>query len=143
MWLIRRHTALLLLLLFAPAGLVAQEGTKKADLLRFFEERAREDARNEHLLKHTHPEDERDYWADQRNFEKDLKKLSYKTYQAYLKEKRNAYADQSMQCDSSCSHSDYYYRMAAFYEHYGSRPYLDPKNAESESISAVQKKKLK
>ncbi len=143
MWLIRRHIALLLLLLFAPAGLIAQEGTEKGDLLRFFEERAWKDAKNEHMLKHTHPEDERDYWADQLNFEKDLKKLSYKTYQVYLKEKRSAYAEISAQCDSSCNHSDYYYKMASFYDHYGSKPYLDPKKADSESISAIQKKKLK
>ncbi len=137
------HIACLLLLLTVPSGLISQELAQEGDRIAFFKNRAWQDAKNEQNLQYTHLEDERDYWNDQRNFEKALKKLSYLTYQTYLAAKKDAYDEHATVCNDSCNHGVYYYNMSAFYKQHGvvNAMYLDPKETQSESISSVSKKK--
>lgn len=139
---------LFMTLICLPVGLFSQQTQGKEHSLSFFRERARQDAEREQSLRHGYM-DEVDYWKDQKNFEKAIKKLSYKVYQMYLQEKRDAYLEHGECCDQHCDHSSYYYRMAAFYSRYDEpdRHYNPPltgsKDAFPTDISVVNKTKFR
>jgi len=114
---------LFIVVLCLPVELFSQDSYEKANRLSFFEQRARQDAKQEQSLQLKYEEDQIDYWTDQRNFENELKKLSYKVYQVYLKGKRDAYSEHEEQCGGHCDHGDYYYLQADFYFQYGKRDY--------------------
>jgi hypothetical protein len=81
----------------------------------YYEKRAYEDAKFEQQLKLENEDEEAKFWNDQEQYEKDLKKRDRKAYRAYLRGKRDAYAEHYGHCDHSCYHSDYYYHHASFY----------------------------
>ena len=93
----------------------AQESMGADKTLRFFIEKALEDAAHEQHLKLPFAEDELDFWKDQRNFERALKKQSYTAYHVYVNSKWEAYSKHSVSHNLDCKHSEHYYKQAAFY----------------------------
>lgn len=77
--------------------------------------RALADARYEQHMRLLTPDDELDYWTDQRNFEAALEKRFFQGYQTYIITKRSAYRDHMNDCASACGHGDYYELQAAYY----------------------------
>ncbi|MGM5470079.1 hypothetical protein ACS386_07350 [Flavobacteriaceae bacterium LMO-SS05] len=90
---------------------------KVVDKESYYEQRAEEDAKYEQKFTADSKKDEQQFWEDQKNYEKDLKKRDRKAYRAYMNGKRDAYAEHYNHCDHSCHHSDYYYNHASFYYH--------------------------
>jgi len=103
-------------LLSFSGTLLAQE--EKEDKLTYYEQRAAEDAKYEQSLAVQNEEDEEDFWQDQKQYEKDLKRRDRKAYKAYMKGKRDAYAEHEVHCNSHCHHSDRYYYHTTFYYSY-------------------------
>ncbi len=104
-----------------PIVMSSQDTAELPDNFSFFKEQARKDAKHEQLLSLSHIEDEMDYWKDQRNFEKSLKKISYNGYQAYVNAKWAAYSEHEEHCTDECSHGAYYLAQASFYSRYGEK----------------------
>jgi hypothetical protein len=99
----------------------AQAGGKEnatQDKLSYYEQRAKEDAAYEQSLAMENESDEEDFWGDQKQYEKDLKKRDKEAYKAYMKGKRDAYAEHARHCSHRCYHSDHYYHHASFYYNY-------------------------
>ncbi|MFC4721049.1 hypothetical protein ACFO5O_01845 [Geojedonia litorea] len=104
----------------------AQEEGKsieKETKMSYYEQRALEDAKFEQEFKSENKKDEERFWKDQKSYEDKLKKRDRKAYKAYMKGKRDAYAEHYNHCDHSCYHSDHYYHHASFYYH---RYYYEP-----------------
>jgi hypothetical protein len=122
--------ALMLFFICAVYGTVnAQEqnqSDEKDDKQSYYEKRAYEDAKFEQQFKPENENEETKFWNDQEQYEKDLKKRDRKAYRAYMRGKRDAYAEHYNHCDHSCYHSDHYYHHASFYyydyHYYESRP---------------------
>lgn len=111
-------TALFLSVSFT--SLIAQEEElSNEDQLSYYEKRAMEDAEYEQSLTMANEEDEADFWNDQKQYEKDLKKRDRKAYKAYMKGKQDAYAEHARYCDNHCHHSgQYHYHASFYYSHY-------------------------
>ncbi|MBT8238276.1 MAG: hypothetical protein HKP38_01045 [Croceitalea sp.] len=108
-------------------GLKAQEEPKQQeDKSSYYEQRAKQDAEYEQSLALDKEADEADFWADQKQYEKDLKARDKKAYKAYMKGKRDAYAEHEAHCGDHCGHSDYYHHHAHFYYTYHSNYYRSP-----------------
>ena len=107
----------LLALIFSTALTAQEKETQHTELDRdsYYEQRAREDAEYEQALAMRNEEDEKDFWKDQERYEKDLRKRDKKAYRAYMKGKRDAYAEHAAHCDHYCHHSDHYHRQAQMY----------------------------
>ena len=99
--------------------LYAQAKVEKQRALTFFMEKALEDAVYEHNIQLTNTEDEIDFWNDQRNYERALKKLSYTAYQVYVNTKLEAYDNHRLICDAPQNHSKHYLQQANFYAEQG------------------------
>lgn len=112
----------LAILLFSFVGLKAQEvESTEQEKLTYYEQRAREDAQFEQSHELVEEEEE-EFWESQQDYEKQLKKRDKKAYKAYMKGKRDAYAEHRSHCDHHCHHSDHYHTHASFY-YYHSEPY--------------------
>lgn len=85
------------------------------DNLPFYEEQARKDAYREQSSTFSSLEDEKDFWYDQVQYEKELKKQHGSASKAYMEAKRIAYSKHAEECKNDCTHSDYYYQQASFY----------------------------
>lgn len=85
----------------------------------FYESIALRDAQLEATLVFTSEEDESDYWKDQLNFEKRLKKELYRAYKTYIFFKRKAYQEHQKECDIVAYHGNGYNTKALFYEVHG------------------------
>ncbi|QBA63155.1 hypothetical protein [Muriicola soli] len=85
----------------------------------FYESIAIRDAQLEAILEFTSEEDESDYWKDQLNFEKRLKKEKYRAYKTYIFFKRKAYQEHQKECDIVAYHGNGYNKKALFYEVHG------------------------
>jgi hypothetical protein len=96
-----------------------KETTKKN--FTFFMEKALEDAIYEQNIQLKLAEDEIDFWKDQRNYERALKKKSYTAYQVYVNTKLEAYDNHRLECKSPHQHSDHYFLQAAFYSEQGKK----------------------
>ena len=109
-----------LLAFTSTTHLFAQEekDTTEQDKLSYYEQRAKEDAKYEQSLALENENDEEDFWDDQKQYEKDLKKRDKEAYKAYMKGKRDAYAEHERHCSHRCYHSDQYYHHASFYYSY-------------------------
>lgn len=102
-------------LLFISVGVVAQEeATIENEKLSYYEQRAIEDAKYEQTQQLDEDEEEA-FWEGQKEYERKLKKRDKKAYKAYLKGKRDAYAEHREHCNSHCHHSDHYHSHASFY----------------------------
>ncbi|SFC06910.1 hypothetical protein SAMN04487891_105193 [Flagellimonas taeanensis] len=118
-----KHTEFFIMLLaltFSTVMVAQEKGTEAPELDRdsYYEQRAREDAEYEQALEMRNEEDEKDFWKDQDKYEKDLRKRDKKAYKAYMKGKRDAYAEHAAHCDNHCHHSDHYHRQAQIYYTY-------------------------
>ncbi len=144
----KAHIGLLALLLLLHAGIFSQELQRKVMDMAAFEQLAKTDAQYEQSLQSLNGTDEADFWTDQKNFEKALKKRNYTAYQGYLKGKRDAYLEHELHCSTHCKHDAQYYLQAAFYYQYGksktsySSAFLGDKAGKPAEISAVSKKKF-
>jgi hypothetical protein len=115
--------------LLTGSGLLwAQETDPEQEKLSYYEQRAREDAGYEQSLAIETEAEESDFWEDQQAYEKELKKRDRKAYRAYMKGKRDAYAEHYEHCDHHCNHGSHYYSHATFYYHgyYGHHYYRRP-----------------
>lgn len=123
----KRVTCISFLLLIS-GFMFAQEPVSEADRLSYYEQRAREDAAYEQSLV-LKEEEASDFWYDQEQYERELKKRDKKAYKAYMKGKRDAYAEHYENCGHHCHHGSHYYAHANFYYHgyrshrYYHRPY--------------------
>tara|TARA_R110000751_G_scaffold105189_3_gene201111 strand:+ start:4395 stop:4835 length:441 start_codon:yes stop_codon:yes gene_type:complete len=117
----------LAILLFSFIGSIAQEveSTEK-EKLTYYEQRAKEDAQFEQSQELAEAEEE-EFWESQKEYERELKKRDRKAHKAYMKGKRDAYAEHREHCDSHCHHSQHYHTHASFYyyhnDHYSYRSY--------------------
>jgi hypothetical protein len=96
----------------------------------YYEQRALEDAKYEQELVVGSIEEEQEFWEDQKQYEKDLKKRDKKAYRAYIKGKRDAYQEHYEYCSSHCHHGQHYYTHATYYYYgYNRRHYYRSSNS--------------
>ncbi|MBP0904408.1 hypothetical protein ACFSKN_12415 [Mariniflexile gromovii] len=81
----------------------------------YYQKRAEEDAKFEQQFSAKTKAEEESFWEDQKSYEENLKKNDKKAYKAYMKGKKDAYANHYEDCNHHCHHSDYYYHHASFY----------------------------
>ena len=86
----------------------------------YYQQRAREDAQHEQEFKASTKKEERTFWKEQKEYEKNLKSENRVAYKVYIEAKNDAYAKHYHNCNNDCYHSDYYYQNAAYY-YYGYR----------------------
>ena len=115
----------LLILLFL--GIIvtahAQEASVKSetninvntDKITYYQQRGREDANYELTFTAQTKAEEKAFWKEQKEYEKELKKKNRKAYQAYIASKEDVYTTHHSHCDSHCHHSDAFYGYAGFY----------------------------
>ena len=111
------------LLLFAIFTLISNFGfsqenkleTKKETKASYYEGRGKEDAAFEQSLKSESKQEEKEFWENQKEYEQDLKRNDRKAYRAYMRGKRDAYAEHHEYCGYSCHHSDHYYNHCRLY----------------------------
>ena len=108
--------ALILIFVFGsgPISLAQELDTSVYDL-QFYERLAQRDAAYEQDLKFSNEQDERDYWQDQKNFEKLLFQKNPEAYHVYISNKGPSYIDHIHNCDAECGHGDFYKREVAFF----------------------------
>ncbi|MFV9550166.1 hypothetical protein [Algibacter sp. PT7-4] len=87
----------------------------KIDKKSYYEKRAAEDAKYEQQFKAESEKESKAFWNEQKAYEKDLKKKDRQAYKAYMKGKRDAYAEHYNHCNSHCHHEHSYYNHAAYY----------------------------
>ncbi len=125
----RLALSFLVLLMAGPVYLRAQESPDGEEQQSYYERRAREDAAYEQSLALEDEAEAEDFWEDQEHYEKELKKRDKRAYKAYMKGKRDAYAEHYEHCGHHCHHDRHYYSHATFYYHgyhghyYYRRPY--------------------
>lgn len=88
----------------------------------YYRQRAIEDAKFEQQFEAKNKAEEDAFWEDQENYEKKLKRNDRKAYRAYMKGKRDAYAEHYEHCDHE-HHSHDYYTHASFYYYRYEDPY--------------------
>ncbi len=123
---------LLSFLLVLPLVLIGQQAENQLPL-DFYHNRAQEDASYEHNLEWTYEEDEKDFWFDQRLFERDLRKKDHEGYLAYMEGKKVAYTEHEQVCDEQCHHGKYYRIQSKFYTRFNSAGKVLTKATEARS----------
>ena len=96
-----------------------QDAVAEVESQQFFAAQARADGLFEQQLIFNTVQDEEDYWADQRAYERELYKRDAKSYASYILSKRKVYAAHEPLCGDRCLHGDYYYMQLAFYLQFG------------------------
>jgi hypothetical protein len=86
-----------------------------ADKTTYYQQRGSEDANYELTFKAKTKAEERAFWKEQKEYEKDLKKKNRKAYQVYIASKQDVYTTHHSHCDAHCHHSDSFYGHARFY----------------------------
>jgi hypothetical protein len=81
----------------------------------YYGQRGAEDANYELQFKAKSKSDEVSFWQEQQQYEKELKKDNKRAYRAYIRGKKEAYAEHHHHCDDHCYHSDSFYQHAGFY----------------------------
>lgn len=87
----------------------------RIDKKSYYQERAQEDAKYEQHFSADTKAEEASFWKEQKEYENNLRQKDKKAHKAYLKSKKEAYANHYDHCDSHCHHSEYYYQHASFY----------------------------
>jgi hypothetical protein len=115
----------LLILLFSGtiATVHAQEASVKSetnintnlDKITYYQQRGSEDANYELTFKAKTKTEEKAFWKEQKEYEKELKKKNRKAYRAYIASKEDVYTTHHSHCDAHCHHSDSFYGHAGFY----------------------------
>ncbi|MEH6407925.1 MAG: hypothetical protein V7767_11640 [Leeuwenhoekiella sp.] len=106
---------LLIFTVLFSSAIMAQEENKDETKSSYYEQRARQDAAFEQSYKAESETEEQAFWNEQHDYENELKKKDKKAYKAYMKGKKDAYAEHEAHCDSHCHHSDHYHSQASFY----------------------------
>lgn len=88
------------------------------DRIGYYEQRGAEDARFEFEFKSKSKADEKAFWKEQKEYEKNLKKQNRRAYRTYIASKQEAYAEHYHHCDGHCYHNDSFYHHAGYY-YYG------------------------
>ena len=92
-----------------------KEKVSKEDLKSYYQKRAKEDAKFEQNFKASSKSEEKKFWKGQKHYEKDLKEKDRIAYEAYMKGKKDAYAQHYVYCSDHCHHSRYYHSHVNFY----------------------------
>jgi hypothetical protein len=115
----KTNTILLLTLstLFSSFGFSQEDKveTKNEAIVSYYEKRGKEDAAFEQSITVEEKQDEAAFWAEQKAYEKELKRKDKKAYRAYMRGKKDAYAEHATHCSNECHHSDYYHSHVHFY----------------------------
>ena len=99
----------------------------------YYQQRAREDAQHEQEFKAKSKKEERAFWKEQKEYEKNLKSENRRAYKVYIEAKNDAYATHYHSCNGDCYHSDYYYQNAGYY-YYG---YREPRYHNTSSRTTI------
>jgi hypothetical protein len=83
----------------------------------YYNKRAKEDAKFEQEFTATSKAEDKKFWKEQKQYEKELKKRDQVAHKAYMKGKRDAYAEHSDHCNSYCNHGYYYQYHVNYYYH--------------------------
>ncbi|MDI1304552.1 MAG: hypothetical protein PSX42_06875 [bacterium] len=86
-----------------------------ADKTTYYQQRGSEDANYELTFKAKTKAEEKAFWKEQKEYEKDLKKKNRKAYHAYIASKQDVYTTHHSHCDANCHHSDSFYGHTGFY----------------------------
>ncbi|HJS00233.1 MAG TPA: hypothetical protein VJ780_04795 [Flavobacterium sp.] len=89
----------------------------------YYEQRGAEDAKYELSFKAKTQDEEKAFWKDKKEYEKNLKKNNRKAYRAYMNSKKEVYTSHHSSCDAHCHHSDYFYGQAGYYYYGYNQPY--------------------
>jgi hypothetical protein len=116
-------TLLVLLFLGTIATVQAQEARVESEIsinsnpdkITYYQQRGSEDANYELTFKAKTKAEEKAFWKEQKEYEKELKKKNRKAYQAYIARKQDVYTVHHSHCDAHCHHSDSFYGHAGFY----------------------------
>ncbi|WP_248722239.1 hypothetical protein [Seonamhaeicola sp. ML3] len=111
-------TSIFIIVLGLSISTFAQESQKDSthvDKTSYYQKRAHEDAKFEQHFVAENESEEKEFWSEQKAYERDLKKRDKKAYKAYMQGKKDAYAEHYEHCNNHCHHSDHYYHHATFY----------------------------
>lgn len=113
------HTILTLFIFFSASCMFSQEAIKSNndDKKEYYHKRAKEDAAFEQKYKPKSNAEERKFWKEQKQYEKDLKAKDKIAYEAYMQGKKDAYSEHYENCADHCHHSRYYHSRINFYYH--------------------------
>lgn len=128
---------ILIVLILLPLGSTAQETRSELD---FYVSLALKDAKVEQNTTALNIEDEKDFWADQLQFEKALRVKSPEAYKAYLSGKHIAYARHQKECQGH-EHSAFYYQRASYYAVNGSMPFNSEAVLSAQNVTKSKKAK--
>jgi|TARA_B110000285_G_C15133505_1_gene625259 hypothetical protein len=96
------------------------QGYEKDTLLgkeNYYTKRAKEDAKFEQGLNSKSKSEDKKFWKEQKQYERELKKRDEIAHSAYMKGKKDAYAVHSAHCNNHCNHGYYYQYHANYYYH--------------------------
>jgi uncharacterized protein YwqG len=88
----------------------------------YYQQRGLEDAKYEQQFEAKSKTEERAFWEEQKQYEKELKKNDRRAHRAYVQGKQEGYAAHHDHCDSDCHHSTYWYQHAGHYYYGYSEP---------------------
>jgi V8-like Glu-specific endopeptidase len=108
----------------------------KQDKTSYYEMRAKEDAKYEQQLRTDSKEEDEDFWKEQKDYEKELKRRDRVAYRAYMRGKKDTYKAHYHNCDHHCLHSDRYYQYATFYYYGYHDHYYYQQNPRSSNVNA-------
>ena len=115
-----------------PMGMLAQNA-HISDVELFYASLAKKDSTYELNHIFTSPEDERDFWKDQKTYEAALALKNSTAHQYYLKHKAKHYRQHKLVCSSECMHSETNKQHTSIY--------FNSEDASLEGIAVVDDKK--
>ncbi|MEJ6674732.1 MAG: hypothetical protein ACKVK4_05080 [Flavobacteriales bacterium] len=111
---------LLTAILFGAINFSYAQGYEKDTLFgkeNYYTKRAKEDAKFEQGLNSKSKSEDKKFWKEQKQYERELKKRDEIAHSAYMKGKKDAYAVHSAHCNNHCNHGYYYQYHANYYYH--------------------------
>lgn len=111
--------------------------------LRFYEQLAQRDTKYEIALYSLDSQDQMDYWIDQGNFERQLGKVNFPAYLAYMKGKKEAYQTHLTECDTQCENSELFFQKAKDYLSLSDNDFWKGMKREEMVHNQPKKKRLK
>lgn len=116
-------TILALFFLGTIGTVQAQENNVQAETkITYYQQRGAEDAKFEMEFTAKTKAEEKAFWKEQKEYEKELKKKNRKGYRAYMARKKEAYTEHYYHCNEHCHHNNSFYNHAAFYYYQYDRP---------------------
>ena len=105
------------------------------DKMSYYKKRGAEDARYELTFTAKTKADEKAFWKEQKEYEKNLKAKDRKAYRAYIASKKEAYSEHYDHCNGHCNHDPMFYSHASFYYYGYERPYYQSTYSSPSSVS--------